>query len=213
MPKKIKKSKVTQKQKQKNQKQQQTVIVNVSQPKKRVMRGTARPLFNTNQSASQSQASDLSKLIGMLIPKLQAESILGKSIPPSIATVLEPKEHSSLPIPLPSTELQSNARENLLGQSIKKTKRNKQEMGESRQMGEEDISSIKLGLTKYNFTPEPVASSLEPELPIVVGKKIRKNSMEDLQQRYFNQRGEYRNIPKGYTIKEFKLLVEKLEGL
>lgn len=216
MPKKIK-TKLKQKQQQK-----QTVIVNISQPKrsykpkapvskpKTLSLLPMMPSFNINQP---SQSSDLSKLVGMLIPKLQTQSTLGSSIPPPIPT--------DVPIPSLSTELQSNIKENLLGElienKVKKTKRNKQEMAEARQMGGEDISSINLGLSKYNFIPQEESETTIENLseitsPVIV-KKIRKNSLEDLQQRYYAQTGQFMDISRGYKIKDFKELVEKMERL
>jgi hypothetical protein len=90
MAKKVVKSKMKQK-----QKQSQNVIVNISQPKtvrrtltKSIVQKKEQPKqylpmtpsFNINQAQPQ-PATDLAKLIGMLIPKLQTESTLGSSIP------------------------------------------------------------------------------------------------------------------------------------
>jgi len=81
-------SKTKQKQK---QKQSQKVIVNITQPK-RVYRKSKltkdepkpfiplMPSFNINQP-SPSPSTDLAKILGMLIPKLQTESTLGNAIP------------------------------------------------------------------------------------------------------------------------------------
>ena len=93
-----------------------------------------------------------------------------------------------------------------------KTRRTKQEMSEAKQMEREDISSINLGLSKYENKPT-TAIEIKSEIEPVIAKKLRKNSMEDLQQRYYDQTGNFMDIPKGYKIKDFKELVEKMERL
>ena len=93
-----------------------------------------------------------------------------------------------------------------------KTRRTKQEMNEAKQMEREDISSINLGLSKYENKPT-TAIEIKSEIEPVIAKKLRKNSMEDLQQRYYDQTGNFMDIPKGYKIKDFKKLVEKMEQL
>lgn len=93
-----------------------------------------------------------------------------------------------------------------------KTRRTKQEMSEAKQMEREDAASINLGLSKYENKPT-TAIEIKSEIEPVIAKKLRKNSMEDLQQRYYDQTGEFFNITKGFKIKDFKELVEKMERL
>jgi hypothetical protein len=69
-------------------------------------------------------------------------------------------------------------------------RRTKTEIEESKQMGQEDVASI-----QYN---PPI-------------KKNRKNSIQDLQERYFNLTGENMTLTKNFKAKQFKDLVEQLE--
>jgi hypothetical protein len=94
----VAKSKTKQKQK---QKQSQKVIVNITQPK-RVYRKSKltkdepkpfiplMPSFNINQPTP-SPSTDLAKILGMLIPKLQTESTLGSAIPNKVIVEQKPK--------------------------------------------------------------------------------------------------------------------------
>jgi len=95
-------SKTKQKQKQK-QKQSQKVIVNVTQPIRRTVTTSKNapqksflaqmPSFNINQPTP-SPLTDLTKIIGLLVPRLQTESRLGSAIP----TMKPPTELSPEPI-------------------------------------------------------------------------------------------------------------------
>jgi hypothetical protein len=97
-------SKTKQKQK---QKQSQKVIVNITPAReKRVYRKSKltkdepksstkpfiplMPSFNINQP-SPSPSTDLAKILGMLIPKLQTESTLGNAIPNKVIVEQKPK--------------------------------------------------------------------------------------------------------------------------
>ena len=88
--------KIVKKQKQK-QKQKQTVIVNINQPTRKTTSKNApqkqylplMPSFNVNQPTP---STDLAKVLGMLIPKLQTESRIAQAIPTpqTIKTLPEP---------------------------------------------------------------------------------------------------------------------------
>jgi hypothetical protein len=80
-----------------------------------------------------------------------------------------------------------------------KSRRTKNEMEEAKQMAKEDVTSLQLGLSKYN-------------IPEGSGKKNRKNSISDLQERYFNLTGENMNLTKDFKAKQFQKLVEELES-
>jgi hypothetical protein len=180
MAKKLVKSKQKQK-----QKQSQKVIVNISNPKS--SRSSAppqkqylpmMPSFNINPAQPQ-QSTDLAKLIGFLIPKLQTNSTLASAIPVKveipetqkpvdIGGLKNSKEQPTLGaaiesavIPPSSLEQKQMANEDMLSvftqypqpskEPIKR--RNKQQMEEAKQMGREDISSVQLGLSRFNYTP------------------------------------------------------------
>lgn len=112
-----------------------------------------------------------------------------------------------------TTEIETQTEEPIkITKPLVKARRTKQEMSEAKQMEREDISSINLGLSKYENKPT-TAIEIKSEIEPVIAKKLRKNSIEDLQQRYYDQTGEFMNLRKGYKIKDFKELVEKLEQL
>lgn len=84
------------------QKQSQKVIVNISHPRRAYKRRASTvskeqpkqylpmmPSFNVNQPQ---QATDLAKLVGLLIPKIQTESTLAKAIPMSKVNINKPTE-------------------------------------------------------------------------------------------------------------------------
>lgn len=108
----MKKKVMKQKQKQK-QKQSQKVIVNISRAKtsKEQPRSLLpmSPSFNINQPQS---SSDLAKLVGLLIPKLQTESTLGKAISVPVKNLEPKKEENKI------GNLESNKKESLLFEAI-----------------------------------------------------------------------------------------------
>jgi len=109
-----------------------------------------------------------------------------------------------------------------------KKRRTKKEMEEARQMGREDISSINLGLSQFNPTfktnpislmkPNASTSLLENEptpvnviTPLTVATPNRKNTWDNLLQRYQVLTGTDFQRRKGYTKTQFQKLVEKME--
>jgi len=136
------------------------------------------PSFNINPAQPQS-ISELAKVFGMLIPKAQTESTLGSAVKikepieekpkakigdlinvkdaPSLADAiplmeeLPPKRVSPLKKLVQNIELGRMAKEDELSRQNLQKRRNKKEMNEAREMEKEDIPSILLGLSRFNY--------------------------------------------------------------
>ena len=64
-----------------------------------------------------------------------------------------------------------------------KTRRNKQQMEEVRQMGKEDINSIQLGLSQFNYPPpSSIIKGIEEPMPQPKGAEIAPKPLSDLSQ-------------------------------
>ena len=150
------------------------------------------PSFNINPAQPQS-ITELAKVLGLLIPKAQTESTLGSAIPKKepiesdkttakIGELVDVKESPSLGDAIPSMEelppkrvsplkkfvqkieLGKMAKEDELSRENLQKRRNKKEMNEAREMEKEDIASIQLGLSRFNYVqPSPLE-----EKPIII---------------------------------------------
>jgi len=233
MAKKVTKTKTKQKQK---QRQSQKVIVNISQPKTYSRRTVSKveqqpksfiplmPSFNINPAQPQ-PISDLAKVLGMIIPKIQTETNLGSSIPISkpiasekpkknIGGLIDVKETPSLEEAIKSkvnttpTEIMAPQTEII---TPKKKRNKKKKLVYSPNPTEEETFAF----SSPQVSP-PLYSSqdLLPESKEI--KKIKEytkprfNSMENLNDRFEQIKG-YRYDGRKMPYKEFKEFIEQLE--
>jgi len=124
--------------------------------------------------------------LGSAIPKkepIESEATVGKALPKAkIGELVDVKESSSLGDAIPSMEelppkrvsplkkfvqnieLGRMAKEDELSRENLQKRRNKKEMNEAREMEKEDIASIQLGLSRFNYVqPSPLE-----EKPIII---------------------------------------------
>jgi len=95
-----------------------------------------------------------------------------------------------------------------------KKRRNKTQMEEARQMGREDINSIQLGLSQFNYPPQSsIVKGINEPIPQLKGAEIAPKPLSDLSQYQDMSKPElYAPIPKKENPVSINEIISKMYG-